>query len=49
MTKCRIETLPLGNMWVRKFTDWVRPMQSQKSFAAMPVVIVVVEITAYEE
>ena len=36
ITKSRREDLPLGEIWVGKFTDWVSPMKSKKSFAAVP-------------
>ena len=47
--------MPSGEILVGKFTDWVRAMQSQKYFAAMPWLVeeligmLTVEITAYEK
>ena len=39
VTISRREEMPLGEIWIEKFTDWVRPMESQKSFAAISWVV----------
>ena len=36
ITKSRRENLPLGEIRVGTFTDWVSPMESQESFAEVP-------------
>ena len=35
ISKSRRDDLPLGEIWVGKFTDLFSPMESQKSFAVV--------------
>ena len=39
MTESGIEDVPLGEIQVGKFTDWMRPTASLKTFTAMPFVV----------
>ena len=36
ITRFRMEDSSVGEIQVRKFTDWVRPVESRMSFAEMP-------------
>lgn len=39
MTESGIEDVPLGEIQVGKFNDWMRPMASLKTFTAMLFVV----------
>ena len=40
ITRSRREDEPVAEIWVGKFTDWVRPTESQKAFAAMSWLVI---------